>query len=154
MLWGNLQAAVPRAECSPALSSAVCSEGQRDTSAPAEAALGHGGLPSCRVSASREAHSMAVMSGRSRGVSCWTGVTGVTPWEQKPHCAGTTLAEPLPVPWAHHNAWGQGVQAAPGRGGGTLVTPKVGKAERAILGPSGCWSICSRVAGLSCPRSC
>lgn len=75
---------------------------------------------------------MAVMSGRSSGVSCWTGVTRVRPWEQKPRCAGTTLAEPLPVPWGHHNAWDQGVQAAPGRGGGTVITPKVGKAKRAI----------------------
>lgn len=103
---------------------------------------------------------MAEMSGRSTAEACSAEQgcdTCVRLWEQKPRCAGTALAEPLPVPWPCQNTCNQVVQAAPLRGDATIVTPKVRKAERTSswgpLAAAGA-SICSRVAGLSCPHSC
>lgn len=68
VLRGNLQAAVP--VLNAALSSAVCSEGQRDTSAPAEAALGHGGLLSSCLCLPEGRHALWLWHQEEHGTVC------------------------------------------------------------------------------------
>lgn len=76
------------------------------------------------------------------------GVTRVRPWEQTPRCAGTTPAEPHLSPGCH-NAGEQGVQAALEEWHSCHPECMEGKKGH-LLGPVGCWSICSKVAA-GCP---